>query len=202
MTFGRKGVAPGGAAQRPQANGSVSSSPFATPARPIQSESVAPASDPITAKREAFIAAERALSGVQASAAVGGALAASPSPAYASSSRSSGQISDVAQSFKGRAKNGFFDQFSPKKPSLIIAYLLWFSFCNIGAHRIYLGEVKGGLYQAALLISSIVLAILVWTPFAFGFVLWLLWVLSDVFVIHKWHKKRVEEAEFDTSIFA
>lgn len=93
-------------------------------------------------------------------------------------------------------------QFSPKKPSLIIAYLLWFSFCNIGAHRIYLGEIKGGLYQVALLIGSLVLAFAVWMPFAMGVIVWMLWIISDVFVIHKWHRKRVEEAEFDTSVFA
>lgn len=65
--------------------------------------------------------------------------------------------------------------------SLVIAYVLWFFFGGIGAHRFYLGHTRSGLYMLGLCILSVVLSLVVIG--ALGFLVLGIWWLVDAFLM-------------------
>lgn len=74
------------------------------------------------------------------------------------------------------------------KKSMLLAYILWFFFCNISAHRLYIGGFKLALPQFGLLVISGILLFVGTVAGSVGLgalpiIIWLLWVLGDVFLI-------------------
>lgn len=72
-------------------------------------------------------------------------------------------------------------QFEANKKSTGVAYLLWFFFGMLGAHRFYLGKSGSGAAILVLTLASLVLMLV-----GIGFITLLipsLWVLIDLFTI-------------------
>ena len=195
MSFGRKGLA---------ADQAVAATPmrgFGAKPQPQmrQSAPVVTDDDPHSAAREAFIASERARNGMGG--AQGSEAIVPASPAGTPRQQYEGPVETHHGSGQIRKQPGFLDQFSPDNPSLALAYILWFFLGNCGAHRFYLGQAQGAFYQVGVLVGSLFLALTIHAAFAIGVIVWMLWLLSDVFFIHKWHKKRLVEAKFDPGVF-
>src|SRR5688572_6897307 len=126
-----------------------------------------PASSETSRNVEAFIAAERARR-----AQAGG----------------EGGISDAATGYRSSDR--------PER-SLPLAYLLWFILAQVSAHRFYLGAYRSAFAQVGLFAFWVGLALM--TPkdsfdtvgpvVAIALIAWALWVLADVFFIHRIHRK-------------
>ena len=122
---------------------------------------------------DAFIAAERARNAEQPRSSRGSAEAG---------------ISDLAANFRGTA--------APPTRSLWMAYLLWFLFGQVSAHRFYLGAYRSAIAQVGLFVAVIVLALgaskesyrTIGPVMGLFIVAWALWVLGDVFFIHRIHR--------------
>ena len=71
----------------------------------------------------------------------------------------------------------------PSRRNLIVAYLLWFLLGQLSMHRFYCGQTGSAWQQIGLLFGS-VLVTLVFPPLGvMGIVVWLLWLLADLFLI-------------------
>ena len=71
--------------------------------------------------------------------------------------------------------------YDAQKKSTGVAYLLWFFFGGIGAHRYYVGTTGAAVTMTLLFVLSLIL-----TPVGigiFGFIVLGLWVLIDAFLI-------------------
>ena len=94
--------------------------------------------------------------------------------------------------------------------SLTMAYLLWFLFGQLSAHRFYLGAFRSALAQLGLLAFSLFLAF--GTPLdsydsvgpvlAIVLIGWILWVLGDVFFIHRLHRELCRKPGEVAAVFA
>jgi TM2 domain len=207
MSFGRKGVAPGEIA--------------ATPSRPV----AAPQNhgDEIAARREAFLAAERARNGGQS-----GSIAVSPdnpsdplaglrngvrpatrrdeavgqswSPMPERDARAAMQ-SHTRSGSSGSEKRFIFGE--PMKRSVALAYLFWFIAGQASLHRFYCGQKESALMQIGLLVGS-VLTGLVFVPIAaVGIIGWFVWIIADLFLIPGMMRRfKAEYAPDYSGIFA
>lgn len=72
-------------------------------------------------------------------------------------------------------------QYDAQKKSAGIAYLLWFFFCPLGAHRFYLG--KTGSAVAMLVICLVSIPLLIFGVGLFGFIALGIWAVVDAFLI-------------------
>lgn len=208
MSFGRKGLAPGQAV--PAGPGGFGRAAVAAPmqAAPQDSAEI----DDIAAKREAFIASERA----RQAATIGdnglgslhnasrpsarpaqpinaGPMGASGLPQHqeeqiraAARSMSSGAAS-APQSYTGgrsggRAQKSYFFG-DPAGRSLGIAYLIWFVIGQTGLHRAYCGSKDSAIAQVALLVGSVV-CLVIFPPLGLvGFLAWMCWLIGDLFMM-------------------
>ena len=179
MSFGRKGGAAG--------------NPAPMAARPAMRAD--PEAAEIAARREAFLAAERArrtddaeapdsLAGLRNTArparprstSVGDSWNPIPDEALRAA-RGSGP-GDVSAAPSRRYLLG-----DPRKRTLLLAYVYWYFCAPIGLHRIYCGHKESGLAQLGLFFGGLVLA-LIWAPIGvLSLVAWLVWILADLFLI-------------------
>lgn len=187
MSFGRKGVAPGqGAASAPR----PAARPVPRPAAPVDPEAAE-----IAARREAFLAAERARRAEDSDA--GDALAGlrnAPRPARPRSESVGDSWNPMSQDALRAARGSGRSDFSPassgssilgdpRKRTVMMAYVYWYFCAPIGLHRIYCGHKESGLCQMALFFGGIVLA-MIWLPLGVvSIIVWLLWVIADMFLI-------------------
>lgn len=183
MSFGRKGVAPGqGSLAGPR--------PATRPATPIDPEAAE-----IAARREAFLAAERARREEQAGEHDPlASLRNAPRPATRHEATvgdswnpiSESQLRAARASGRGDhapASNRSYLLGDPRKRTLMMAYIYWYFCAPIGLHRIYCGHKDSGLAQLGLFFGAILLAF-IWVPMGvLSIVLWFLWILADLFLI-------------------
>jgi hypothetical protein len=81
--------------------------------------------------------------------------------------------------------------------SLMMAYLLWFILGQVSAHRFYLGAYRSAIAQVGLFAVALLIALngLGSSNYGLGVVMaiamigWAIWVLGDVFFIHRLHRK-------------
>jgi hypothetical protein len=100
----------------------------------------------------------------------------------------------------GRSSVGEQYQDPTVKPerSLVVAYLLWFILGQISAHRFYLGAYKSAALQLGLMVAWIGLALgaprgsynMLGPLLAVLVIGWILWILGDLFLIHRIHRAR------------
>ena len=142
------------------------------------------ADDDIARKREAFLAAERARRAEE---------------------HGDGGISGVAGHYR-----------SPdikRERNLWMAYLLWFILGQISAHRFYLGAYRSAMAQVGLFAVAVIIAIsrassgnyAVGAIMAIAMIGWAVWILGDVFFIHRIHRKlcrKPGEAAAAAAVFA
>ena len=214
MSFGRKGLAPGQtapAAGRP---------PFGAGA---------PQHDEIAARREAFLAAERARTAGPmgpAGLAAAAAVAADPGissladplaglrngarPATRREEPLGQQWAPLPQAERQRARESGFGAVrkhadkrfifgEPHKRSLAVAYVFWFIAGQGSLHRFYCGQSQSALMQIGLLVGSVLLG-MVWAPIAAaGIIVWFLWIIADLFLIPGMMRRFKEEYAPDYS---
>ena len=191
MSFGRKGLAPGGTAPAPVAARRVV---------PVSDEA-----DSIAARREAFLAAERARTASEESSVVGSPdLSSDPLAGLRNSARPATRRDDtMGQSWSpvpeqqvraamqthaiggsGRANTGKrYILGEPSGRSLFLAYLFWFVAGQGSLHRFYCGQAQSALMQIGLLLGSVLFALVFAPVAAVGIVIWFLWLIADLFLI-------------------
>lgn len=198
MSFGRKGLAPGQSAPvagRPPLGGT------------------APQHDEIAARREAFLAAERARTagpmgpaGMAAAAAVAAdpgigdkadplaGLRNGPRPATRREESVGQQWSPLPEADRQRARESGYGALrrhtdkrfifgEPHKRTLLLAYLFWFVAGQGSLHRFYCGQSQSAMMQIGLLVGSVLLGLVFVPVAAVGIVLWFLWIIADLFLI-------------------
>jgi hypothetical protein len=227
MSFGRKGLAPGEVA--PAAAGGFGRAPTAA-----WSGDGAPAAlveaDEIAARREAFIASERArraeemgLGGSESASDPLSSLRNEARPAQPRAAEPVGpsgltptQEAEIRAAARGMARgeapripgspvaaSGERKKYifgDPHKRSLGIAYLIWFVLGQTGLHRVYCGRAESAIYQVALLVGSFV-AMLIFPPFALGFIFWMAWIVGDLFLMPGMLRQFKQETDH-TAVFA
>lgn len=197
MSFGRKGLALGQSAP-------VAPRPFA--AAPDNRNAVA-------ARREAFLAAERARTagpmgpaGMAAAAAVAAdpgigdladplaGLRNGPRPATRREQPVGQQWSPLPEADRQRARESGHGAFrrhtdkrfifgEPHKRTLLLAYLFWFIACQGSLHRFYCGQSQSAMMQIGLLVVSVLLGLL-YAPIAVaGIFVWFFWIIADLFLM-------------------
>jgi TM2 domain-containing membrane protein YozV len=67
--------------------------------------------------------------------------------------------------------------------SMLLAYVLWWFACSIGAHRFYLGATGSALAMLGLFAGSFVIMFIMPPIGLMMLVGWLLWVIGDAFLI-------------------
>lgn len=164
--FGRKGLDAG------QGEGLPRQSPGFGQVIPAQRMPPQPAYDPVAAQREAFIAAERA---------------------RRMSEPEQRHWADSAQTAPGLT--GYAQRYPSSRPavyqsrSLAVAYILWFILGQLSVHRFYLGATTSAIVQVSLFFGSLI-TLLIFLPMgAIGFVVWILWILADVFLMPGLHRQ-------------
>lgn len=198
MSFGRKGLAPGQTAP-------VAGRP------PLGS--AAPQHDDIAARREAFLAAERARTaapmgpaGLAAAAAVaadpGIGSAADPLAGLRNATRPATrreepigqQWTPLPEADRQRARDSSFGALrrhtdkrfifgEPHKRTLLLAYVFWFIAGQGSLHRFYCGQSQSAVMQIGLLVGSVLLGLL-YAPIAVvGIFAWFFWIIADLFLI-------------------
>ncbi len=115
--------------------------------------------------------------------------------------RSQGGISEAAASYRNTDR--------PER-SLMMAYLLWFILAQVSAHRFYLGAYRSAFAQVGLFAFWLLLAL--GTPsgaynvmgpiLAIAVIGWALWVLGDVFFIHRIHRNLCRKPGEVATVFA
>lgn len=173
MSFGRKGVAPGQSApQQPQFGNAGS-------ARTADLYGSDMSADELAAKREAFLASERAAGNIG-----GGAQAASPLGSSGLPSHQEQHIKAMAGGMARGArgsKSWFFGE--PQGRSLGLAYVLWFILGQLSIHRFYCGQTETAWSQVALLFISVI-AMFTYSIVGFvGFIGWVIWIIADLFLM-------------------
>lgn len=167
--FGRKGVVPSSAG---------SGGGFAQRALPHSANAAGSsgADAELAAKREAFLAAERARRSAEQPGSDVDALPPSHRPARPRSER-----------------------------SLMMAYVWWFILAQISAHRFYLGATNSAFAQLGMFVTWVAL-VLIGPPVAFlGLAimgLWILWVIADAFLLPGLHRKYIAERGNVVQIFS
>jgi len=114
---------------------------------------------------------------------------------------SAGGISDAAAGYRNSAK--------PER-SLTMAYVLWFFGGQVSAHRFYLGAYRSACAQVGLLFGPLLIALALpkWTVISItpligaSIVAWALWVLGDVFFIHRIHRNLCRKPGESAAAFA
>ena len=160
-TFGRKGLAGGIAApRRAPAFGA------AAPAQPPLSPD-----EEMAARRDAFLAAERARSG---------GAAAAPAATQVQQQK----IERLARALTPRPPETF------EAKSYPVALLLWMLLGVAGAHRLYLGRRISGGILAAMFTVSVGLLATGYYPAFLGLVACTLWMLADGRLIGRMSKAR------------
>ncbi len=231
MSFGRKGLAPGEVAPAPgggfgRADPALAQQAQAQQAAPMD----APAGDAdVAAAREAFIAAERERAGKPpvASAEPEDPMAAfrnaaRPQPAQplglgvnagggstggGMSAQQEAEIRAAARSMSGRAparsssgSSGFIFG-DPAGRSVGLAYVLWFVLGQFSLHRFYCGQKDSAFIQMGLFIGSFV-TVIIFPPLGLvGFVIWMCWIVGDLFMIPGMLKKFKAEHDYQ-GVFA
>lgn len=198
MSFGRKGLAPGQSAPiavRPPLGGTI------------------PQDDAIAARREAFLAAERARTagpmgpaGMAAAAAVAADIEIGDKADMLASLRNGArpatrreepvgqQWSPLPGADRQRTQESGYDASrrrsdkrfifgEPHKRTLLLAYLFWFVAGQGSLHRFYCGQSQSAMMQIGLLVGSVLLGLLFAPVAAVGIVLWFLWIIADLFLI-------------------
>ena len=200
MSFGRKGLTAGDTAP-----------PLARPATRHDPE----AAD-IAARREAFLAAERARREVEPAGDAPDMLAGLRNTARPATRRddsgagSWNPISEEAlqtarrashgQARAGTAKRYLWGQ--PERRSLWIAYLFWFVAGQAALHRFYCGQKDSAFIQIGLAIGSLIV-MLIFPPLGFvGLIIWVLWIFADLFLIPGMMRRFKAEHAHDYSDFA
>ena len=239
MSFGKKGLASGQAAPAPGGFGRAAPAASATPA-------AAPVDD-MAAKREAFIAAERARAQGIGQTNIQPAAPAAPDaqevehdplinlrnmhrparPAQpmaeatlnggpiGASGMSAQQEAEIRAAARGMARNqaprgastsrggagsGYFFG-DPHTRNLGIAYLCWFVLGQASLHRFYCGQKDSAIMQVCLFVGSLV-TLFIFPPIGVvGFLLWILWLFGDLFMIPGMLRKFQDEHD-QTRIFA
>ena len=147
----------------------------------------------IAARREAFLAAERAR---RSDSAAGddplGHLRNDARPATrrtGSMEESWNPVSDdvlrTARSGGGgaRANRQNFMWGDPESRNLAVAYLLWFVIGQASMHRFYCGQKESAWFQVGLFIGSLVV-LFIFPPLGMiGLVIWFIWLFADLFLI-------------------
>lgn len=122
-----------------------------------------PEAQQLAAKREAFLAAERARRGAEPAGDHGDLLPPSARPPRPRPER-----------------------------SLFMAYVWWFILAQISAHRFYLGANKSAIAQVCTFLCWLLL-VLAGPPATFvGFAvmaIWIIWIFADAFLIPGLHRK-------------
>lgn len=189
MSFGRKGLAPGEAA-------------------PVAARRVVPVSDEadsIAARREAFLASERARKASEASnAASPPDLSSDPLAALRNSARPATRRDDsVGQSWSPMPEQQVRAAMQTRGPvaaapavtgkryilgeprgrNLFLAYLFWFVAGQGSLHRFYCGQTQSALMQIGLLVGSVLFAFVFAPVAAVGVIIWIVWIFADLFLI-------------------
>ena len=191
MTFGRKGV---GAARPATRRAPVERGPMSASGTSAFAE---PGSE-IAAKREAFVAAERARRGDAPTGAVPARridereaeVSSEPTQSGAPVERPSWNPSDeAAQRVKRRPSSGGSGKsYSPSlghpaKRHLLGAYAIWWFASVLSLHRVYCGSLETAIYQFVFFFGSIVI-LMIYPPLGMvGFVAWLIWIMADLFLM-------------------
>lgn len=196
MTFGRKGMSPGQVA----------------PSAVRPAASTDPEVAEIAARREAFLAAERARRSESASDDPLGHLRNDARPATRRSEpvgESWNPVSDdVLRSARsggsgGRANRQNFMWGDPESRNLAIAYLLWFVIGQASMHRFYCGQKESAWMQVGLFVGSLVI-LFIFPPLGMvGLVVWFIWLFVDLFLIPGMLRRFKAEHQSDYgSVFA
>ena len=177
MTFGRKGIGPGQVA--PSANRSAAV--------------IDPQAAEIAARREAFLAAERAR---RAESAADddplGHLRNDARPATRRTEPVGESWNPVSEDVLRTARSGgggagesrqTFMWGAPESRNLAIAYLLWFVIGQTSMHRFYCGQKESAWIQVGLFVGSVVI-LFIFPPLGMlGLAVWVIWLLADLFLI-------------------
>lgn len=165
--FGRKGLAPGQAipASRPGFGNKVDEHARLKAANQHASSALSD-SDGMAAKRAAFIAAERQRQ----------------MDSEASHSVHQHGVSDYAEGYRSTRR-------TTSDRSLLLAYVLWFLVGQLSIHRFYLGATGSGWKQLGLFVGSLFMVFIFMPLGAIGLVVWMLWILADLFLMPGLHRK-------------
>lgn len=179
MSFGRKGLEPGAAA----------------PAAARQALGRNPAGLNAAPRRAAFAAPEPVVVG-----AASGTAAADPLAALRNGARPATRLADdvgktwnpVSDDALRAARGGGgqpvpsskgFIWGHPSGRNLFVAYLLWFVLAQVSMHRFYCGRTASAWQQIGLFVGSLIV-VLIFPPLgAIGLLVWLLWIIADLFLI-------------------
>lgn len=189
MSFGRKGLAPGEIA----------------PAPPRTVAPVPSHDDAMAARREAFLASERARSaGTSQSVTASTDAPSDPLAGLRNGARPATRLDanvgqtwspmpekDVRAAMQSRPGAGAARRNSgkrwilgePNKRSLGLAYLFWFVAGQASLHRFYCGQKDTALMQIGLGIVSLVI-MFIFEPLGFiGLLAWIVWIFADLFLM-------------------
>ncbi|WP_299191917.1 hypothetical protein [uncultured Erythrobacter sp.] len=100
---------------------------------------------------------------------------------------------------RGKSGKTFFFG-DPAGRSLGMAYLIWFVIGQTSLHRVYCGHGESAIYQVGLLIGSIIAAF-IFLPFAFGIVIWMIWLFADLFLMPGMMRRFKAKYDYDTGVF-
>jgi len=207
MSFGRKGVANGVGTARPARRMAGAASSSQTASLAGESTFAEPGSE-MAAKREAFIAAERARrQGHEAPKTEAIPARRDPNiqagrpdmaPSY-QPAQNAGKVSTQSSNVKPYSR--VFGH--PDKRQIALAYVFWYFSGLLSFHRIYCGQLESAIYQIALLFISVV-CLFIFAPLGVaGFIGWCLWIFADLFLIPGMMRRfRAQHAQPDTQIFA
>jgi TM2 domain-containing membrane protein YozV len=90
-------------------------------------------------------------------------------------------MSGIAQGAPVAADSRAMMLYDANKKSAVLAYVLWFFFGGLGAHRFYLGRSRSGAAMLAVTLLSLLLSVVVigvFGLFAVG-----IWAIVDAFLI-------------------
>lgn len=181
MSFGRKGVIPG---QAP-----VGGPRAAAGSRPRSATPIDPQAAEIAARREAFLAAERARREEQEGEYDTLAnLRNAPRPATRREAPVGDSWNPISENQLRAARGGKSGRTNylmgdPRKRTLLLAYFYWYFCAPIGLHRIYCGQKETGIYQLSLFVGGLVL-LAIWAPLGIAsLIAWFVWILADLFLI-------------------
>ena len=188
MSFGKKGVVAGQSVSQPPAGfGRAQPGVGAMPAtrRPVTAAShydTGMSDAEIAAKREAFLASERAAGNL-------GPAAVAAAPITLTGARTSQREEYRAPPIKsysnGKAiapgKKWLFGE--PKGRSLIVAYVFWYFAGLFSLHRFYCGAGESAWYQTGSFFGGLV-CMAIWPPLGLLMLgIWVLWLIADIFLI-------------------
>ena len=186
MSFGRKGLAPGQIAPAP-------------PRPPVAAAAASDDRDTIAARREAFLAAERARNAAAESQSDTSSdpLAGLRNGVFPATRREEPigqQWSPLSEADRERARAAGYGATRPNpdkrflfgephKRSLVMAYLFWFIACQGSLHRFYCGQSQSAMMQIGLLVGSVLLGLIFMPMGVAGIFAWFFWIIADLFLI-------------------